>query len=204
MTEPVRTVGILLAAGTGSRFDRSHPGRKLDVLIDGLPVAVHSFNALSGAVGAVVVATRSRDSLLAQTSTQRGAHVVVPADAAMGMGHSLASAVTLAQKTFPELQRIVIALADMPWVQSRTLASLITAAETADCIVQPRHGGERGHPVIFPARYLAALSQCRGDVGARDVLRDNAANVMLIDVDDPGVLRDVDRPEDLAASRPGP
>lgn len=198
MKAPARSVGILLAAGSGSRFDPLQPGRKLEVLADGVPVAIRSFNVLSGAVDAMVVATRSRDNPLAQISAEHGAQVVVPADAAMGMGHSLAAAVTLAQEAFPAVQRIVVALADMPWVQSQTLARLITAAETGDCIVQPQYGGQRGHPVVFPARYLAALARCRGDVGARDVLSDNAANVVLVAVDDPGVLRDVDRPEDLS------
>jgi molybdenum cofactor cytidylyltransferase len=195
--QPVRTVGVLLAAGAGTRFDPANPGRKLDALVDGIAVAERSFNALSEAVDATVVATRGRDSLLARRARARGARVVAPADAGMGMGHSLAAAVTAARDAFPALQRIVVALADMPWVQAQTIARLVTAAEAADRIVQPRCNGERGHPVVFPLRCLEALAHCHGDVGARDVLRENAADVVLLDVDDRGVLRDVDTPGDL-------
>ena len=59
------------------------------------------------------------------------------------------------------------------------------------------HRGERGHPVGFAARYRAALMALSGDEGARSVVAANAADVMTIEVDDPGVVRDVDRPADL-------
>lgn len=194
---PARTVGLLLAAGAGTRFDPLRPGRKLEVLIDGVPVAARSFAALSAAVDAVVVAARSPGSLLAQLAAERGALVIEPVDAAMGMGHSLAAAATAARETFPEMQRVVVALADMPWAQTQTIVRLLAVAEARNCIVQPRCSGQRGHPVVFPVRYLDALARCRGDIGARDVLRENAADVVLVDVDDRGVLRDVDAPGDV-------
>ena len=197
-----RTVGLLLAAGAGTRFDPVHAGRKLDVHIDGVSVAERSFIALSDAVDAVVVATRDDQSQIAQIARERGAHVIVPADAAMGMGHSLAAAALVAQQLFPALEQVVVMLADMPWVRTGTIRLLLDEAATGDCIVQPRCKGQRGHPVAFPARYVSALAACSGDIGARDVMRDNMAAVRWVDVDDAGVLRDVDAPGDLSGPSP--
>lgn len=195
--QSVRTVGLLLAAGAGTRFDPEHPGRKLSALVDGVTVAERALSALDGAVEAVIVATRNSDGPVNATATARGAHVVTPPDAALGMGHSLAAAALEAQKQFPDAGWYVVALADMPWVKSPTIAALLEIAMREDRITQPRHAGQRGHPVVFPARYGVALAQCSGDVGARDILRSRADEVCLVDVEDAGVLRDVDTPGDL-------
>ncbi len=197
--QPMRTVGLLLAAGEGTRFDPARPGRKLEVLTDdGMSVAERSLIALSDAVDAVVVATRSDESSVAAIARRHGAQVVVSGYAHLGMGHSLAAGVEAALQRFPNVRWLVVALADMPWVKSTTIRSLIEKAVADDCIVQPGCDGQRGHPVVFPARYASELIGCSGDVGAREVLRAHAHDVFLMDVSDAGVLRDVDTPRDLA------
>ncbi|MCL4799694.1 MAG: nucleotidyltransferase family protein, partial [Burkholderiales bacterium] len=62
--------------------------------------------------------------------------------------------------------------------------------------------GERGHPVGFAARYGAELAALAGDAGAREILRRDRGLVELIEVDDPGVLRDVDTRADLEGEGP--
>ncbi len=54
-----------------------------------------------------------------------------------------------------------------------------------------------GHLVGLSARFRAQLEALRGDEGARSVLDQNAGLVTLIEVDDPGVCRDIDTPDDL-------
>ena len=81
-------------------------------------------------------------------------------------------------------------------VQLETLNQL--AGNTHNGIVQPVHGGQPGHPVRFPADLLPDLARLSGDSGGRDVVRANAARLLRLDVNDDGVLRDVDKPDDLA------
>ena len=198
--QPVRTVGVLLAAGAGRRFDATQPGRKLDVLIDGFTVAERSFSALAQAVDAVVVAARAEDSAICRLAQTHGAPVVVPIEASLGMGHSLAAGVQLAMRHHASARWFAIALADMPWLRATTIRALVHHAATADRITRPLHAGQSGHPVIFPVRYAQELMQCHGDNGARDVLNGHAGDVVWLDVDDPGVLRDVDTPDDLSSA----
>lgn len=198
MLQTVRTVGLLLAAGSGSRFDPEAPGRKLLELVDGKPLVEHALDALSAAVDAVVVVTRDEFTQVRAFACARGTRVVVASDAALGMGHSLAAGVRLVMTDFPAASTVVIALADMPWVRCDTVVALVSHSIEHDRIAQPRHRGERGNPVAFPARFIAPLASSSGDAGARQLLREQGANVLLLDVDDPGVLRDVDRREDLA------
>ncbi len=66
---------------------------------------------------------------------------------------------------------------------------------------EPAHVGDFlrqfGHPVGLSARFRGQLEALRGDEGARSVLDQNAGLVTLIEVDDPGVCRDIDTPDDL-------
>jgi len=194
-----RTVGVLLAAGSGRRFDASAAGRKLEVLLDGVPVAERSLTMLAECVDAVVVAARSADSPVARFASAKRALVVVPSDAADGMGHSLAAAARFVRDAFPDAKSVVVALADMPWIRSSTIATLVETSVAEDCIAQPTHNGHAGHPVVFPARYLSELSLCAGGAGARSILRANEQNLHVVAVTDPGVVRDIDVPDDLPA-----
>jgi len=86
---------------------------------------------------------------------------------------------------------------DHPAVTAATLHQLIAALGDAD-VAQPRHGGLGGHPPLIRRALWAQLAACAGQPeGARGVLR--AARVVTVDVDDPGVVRDVDTPDDLEA-----
>jgi molybdenum cofactor cytidylyltransferase len=58
------------------------------------------------------------------------------------------------------------------------------------------HGGRHGHPVIFKRPVFQALRTADPEVGAKAILRAHAMDD--VEVDDPGVLRDVDTPEDFA------
>jgi molybdenum cofactor cytidylyltransferase len=57
------------------------------------------------------------------------------------------------------------------------------------------HRGVRGHPVGFALHHYDALAALDGDTGARALFA--SAPVQLLDVDDPGIVRDVDTPADL-------
>ena len=192
-----RTIGLLLAAGSGRRFDVSAPGRKLDALIDGQSVASRALHALIASCDVVLVAARTPTTAVALEAQALGATVLIPEASSLGMGHSLAALAVAAQERFPVAETMVVALADMPWLDPKTIAALVSASRHDDAIVQPTFDGERGHPVVFPARYGPALAACSGDTGARDVVRRNADNLRLVAVTDSGVVRDVDTPADL-------
>jgi molybdenum cofactor cytidylyltransferase len=201
---PIRTVGVLLAAGVGHRFDAAHPGRKLEVLIDGVSVAERSLGSLAASTDAVVVVARSPESRFAQFAASRSHLVVFPelSEATQaGMGLSLACGASSVMRQFAGVTTIVIALADMPWVSPATVVTLVTHSQTLDAIVQPVYQGEKGHPVVFPVRYLDELAACSADVGAKNILRAHAANVRVIGVADAGVIRDVDVPQDINVLR---
>ena len=81
-----------------------------------------------------------------------------------------------------------------------TLATLNRVMSEAgpDAVLQPVHAGRSGHPVGFGRGYFAALEKLTGDEGARRVLESAACRLVRFEVNDPGVLQDVDTPSDLS------
>ncbi|PAV93811.1 hypothetical protein WR25_19071 [Diploscapter pachys] len=84
----------------------------------------------------------------------------------------------------------------MPWIGAETFRRLLASAAPS-VIVVPRHQGQNGHPVVFGRDYWAELTLLAGDEGARSVLRRHASSVLLLELQDSGVLRDVDTPSAL-------
>ena len=185
--------GVLLAAGIGRRYDPSGERLKLlEAAPDGVPLAAAALRHLRAAVGDVVAVVRPADSA-AQRQLHRllaaeGAQLVVCPEAEDGMGHSLACGV----RSRSGAAGWVIALADMPAVSPATIAAIRDAIGRGNQTAAPVHHGRRGHPVGFGRACRDELLALQGDAGARGVLA--AHPPLLIEVDDPGCLLDIDTP----------
>jgi len=183
-------VGILLAAGAARRFGGA---KLLAALPDGAPVGVASCRAMAAALPCTIAVVRPGDDALAAARAAEGATVVRCARADEGMGASLACGVAASR----DAAGWVVALADMPWIAPRTIRRVADAIVSGASIAAPFHLGERGHPVGFSRVHRDALLALGGDEGAKNVVAAHRIGVVRIDVDDPGALRDVDRPCDL-------
>jgi molybdenum cofactor cytidylyltransferase len=189
--------GLLLAAGSGVRFG----GRKLLAPLPaashgvaaGTPIGVAACFHLAAALPRVVAVVRRRDAALREHLLATGADVMECDRAHEGMGATLAFAVAATA----DAAGWIVALADMPWIAPATIEHVAARLRAGASIVAPMHAGQRGHPVGFAAPWYGALAALGGDEGARSVIARYAAAVQTFEVDDPGVLRDVDRREDL-------
>lgn len=181
--------GVLLAGGAARRFGG---GKLLHPLPSGVPIGVAAWRNLEAALPRTVVVVRTGDDALAACFREAGAQVVVSPDAENGMGHSLVSGVAATA----DAGGWVVALADMPNVDPRTIAAVAEAIGRGARIALPIHRGERGHPVGFDARCRADLLTLSGDSGARALLQRYADEVVKLETGDPGVVQDIDTLED--------
>ena len=95
----------------------------------------------------------------------------------------------------------MMAPVDAPLVTPATIAALVAAFDaTAAAIVRPRHQGRHGHPVIFSSAVFDELRRANPAEGAKTVLRAHAVEIVDVDVEDPGVLADLDTPEAYRAA----
>ncbi|WP_038496548.1 nucleotidyltransferase family protein [Janthinobacterium agaricidamnosum] len=186
------TVGILLAAGRGRRFDPSGVQNKLlQPLANGDAVVVASARNLLAALPRVVAVVRPGDDRVAQALGALGCEVRVCPDADTGMAASLTHAIDYTRGAPGWL----IALGDMPHVEPATILGLSAAIGRGADIAVPVFQGKRGNPVAFSHVYLPLLLALDGDQGARNIIKSHAS--VEVAVDDMGILRDIDTRADL-------
>ena len=166
---------IVLASGRGERFKAAGgEGHKLHAPLAGATVLEHTLAAV-------------RASGLPWHLEDVG-HP--------GMGDSIAAAV----RATAGAQGWLILPADLPLVQPATLQAVAHALQGAVQAAQPSYRGTRGHPVGFAAPCGTRLAALSGNQGAAPVLRAmrEAGQVAELDVDDVGIVTDIDTPEELA------
>jgi CTP:molybdopterin cytidylyltransferase MocA len=99
----------------------------------------------------------------------------------------------------------VVLPVDHPLVRPTTVAALVAAFRSGGApVVRPAMRGRHGHPVLFAAAVFDELLHGELAEGARSVIRKHAPQVLDVEVDDPGVLADVDTPDDYERHLGGP
>ncbi|MFV9656412.1 nucleotidyltransferase family protein [Pseudomonas sp. NY15366] len=183
---------LMLAAGYSRRFGADK--RRL-VLADGRSLLAASLALPCSMVEEVWLVLRP-DEAPAALDLPPGVRVVQNPATTQGMGHSLAAG---AERLLAESRAdaVAIFLADMPSIRRHSLEALMACA-APDRIVLPSHQGKRGHPVLFGRDFWPQLAALGGDAGARAVLQHNAEALHIVELNDPGVLQDIDTPADLA------
>jgi molybdenum cofactor cytidylyltransferase len=165
-------------------------------MVDGEPMGVMAARHLMAAVSRGVVVVRPNDTELSSALTELGYRVVENHRPEAGMGESLATAV----RASLDAGGWLVALGDMPWIKAKTIAQVAERLEQGASMVAPMYRGQRGHPVGFAARWGGQLIDLSGDRGARQLLVNYPNDLELLPSDDPGVLLDVDFPEQLSGT----
>ena len=194
--------GLLLCGGSSKRFGSD----KLLATIPGEeaqgPVAARAARSLLEGAGSALALVPCGAAGLRAALERVGCEVHESDRTALGMGASLAAAVAAAARA----DGWIVALGDMPLVAPATVRAVREALAEGALACAPVHArtGARGHPVGFSALLRAELLALSGDVGARGVLERHRDGLRLLPTEDPGVLVDLDTPQQLAeAARRG-
>ena len=179
---PLPTV-IVLAAGRGRRFAQSGG-------------ATHKLDALIGGVSVLQRVLR----IVAETGLPF--HIVRPENGPSaqsdGMGDSIARGVAATAEAVGWL----VLPGDLPLVNAHSLIQVARGLATHSVVV-PFWDGRQGHPVGFSKECRAALTALRGDAGARAIVQAHrqAGEVQVLQLDDPGIVTDIDTLDDLARAQ---
>ena len=191
-----RTV-VVLAAGRSERFGAGR--HKLAQPLGASSVLAQTLaRAIASHLRTVVVTTEAFVDV-ARSSVAARDVVVLPdiasdGSASLGMGTSIAAGVRASADSAGWL----VLPGDMPLVQSATLLAVARALDH-HAVAYAQHGGRRGHPVGFAAELYPELTELSGDEGARRIISRYPA--FAVDLDDPGILVDIDTEDDLDALR---
>ena len=190
---------VVLAAGRGSRF--AGKNHKLVQSLGNVSVLGQTIgHAIESRLPVVVVTTQPLAAEATRWVARRDVVVLPevgsPGSGPLGMGFSIAAGVAARSDGGGWL----VLPGDMPLVQP---ASLVRVAQglAQQAVVFAQHRGRRGHPVGFGAELFSELVQLTGDEGARRLMARYPSQG--IELDDPGVLVDVDTLDDLSVVRAG-
>ena len=122
--------------------------------------------------------------------------MVHAADHAEGMAATLRAGIAALP---PAAEGVLVFLGDMPVVPPGISAALAAALEAGAPAAAPLFQGRRGHPVALSRPLFPQLLALTGDQGARAILDALGDRLATIPCDDPGVIIDVDRQDDLPA-----
>ena len=192
-----RPAVIVLAAGKGSRFLGAE--HKLEQGLGNSTVLGTTLaNAIASHLAVVVVTTEALADLARLSVAARDVIVLPEADTpgqtTLGMGFSISAGVNAR----PDAVAWLILPGDMPLVQPSTLREV--ARELGQHpVAYAQYKGRRGHPVGFASELYSELATLTGDEGARRLIARYPA--FGLEVDDAGVLVDIDTLADLDGVR---
>ena len=180
---------IVLAAGSSSRFGSDKRRLTLQPLLGRIT------NALNGNQYRLLLVLRDEDKsrlplLLGDFLHLPQLSLIFNPNPEKGMGHSLSLATMQLQGSIA-----MVFLADMPFIKPESIQALLIRT-ASDTIVAPVCNEQRGHPVIFGSDFFKSLASLGSDTGAKSLLKKYADHVVLVNVDDVGVITDVDTPAD--------
>ena len=96
----------------------------------------------------------------------------------------------------PEPEALVLCLVDHPLVSPAAIRKLTAALlQPGVTAAIPTHQGQRGHPVVIARELFEELRCLPPELGANTVLRQHRETTRLVEVNDPGILADIDNPE---------
>lgn len=184
---------IIIAAGASERMEQP----KALMSIDGQPalLALASWLSEAGFAPVVMVTSALIQSKLIEFSLP--GPVIVNTETFKGPLHSF----RLGLQTLPEdTVAGLLCPVDHPLVRFDTLQRLRAAASKEDIIV-PCYQGQRGHPTLFGRDFWPLIFSLPLEEGARGVLHRRPEAVRSLEVDDPGVVQNLNTPADWEKAR---
>ena len=189
---------LLLAAGRSTRMGGPN---KLLAEVDGRPMVARVAQRLLAARARPIVAVLGSDADAVDAALGRlPVERVRNPDFAQGLSTSLKRGLAALP---PDTDGVIVCLGDMPLVSGRHLDRLAAAFNPLEgrAIVVPTRRGKRGNPVLWAKQFFPAMAETAGDVGARHLIGEHADLVAEVEMEDDGVLLDIDTQEALAALR---
>ena len=181
---------VVLAAGNARRFGSN----KLQVQVDGESLIRRALETVPSGLVTVVV---SQYPEILSLAGECGFEAVLNDQPDLGLSRS----VRLGLERLTDCDGVLFLVADQPWLKRDSAEALAALwAQNPAKIAAMAHGGVRGNPCLFPARFYPELLELTGDRGGSSVIRRHEDALILLETD-ALELADVDTPAALEQVR---
>ncbi len=154
---------------------------------------------LAGGVADVIVVTRPDDEELGAEIARLEARIRVVSNPHPEQGQLSSLLAGLNAADHPGVHGVLVTPVDAPLVRKDTVTALLSAFGTRRVpLVRAAWHGRHGHPVIFGRAVFDELRRADPRVGAKGVVQAHLHEAIDVEVDDAGVLHDIDEPDDYA------
>jgi molybdenum cofactor cytidylyltransferase len=152
-----------------------------------------------GGVSEIVLVTAPGDEALQAWGTEAGVRVAVNPDPERGMLSTILEGISAlggAEALERRGEPLAVCPADLPAVLPSTIRKVLSEQSP---LVVPSYRGRRGHPLVISPELIPEIESLHLDVGLRELLDRHPEDLRVVEVDDPGAVRDVDTPEEYRA-----
>jgi molybdenum cofactor cytidylyltransferase len=189
----VNVAGLILAAGESRRM--GSPKALLQYAGESF---LDTLTQLFGQRCAPVIVVLGAHAAEIRAAARRPATFVENPDYPHGMTTSLQCGLRAVP---PDAEGVLFTLVDHPAASPATLDALLAliGPHHAPLVRVPRYRAKRGHPIWFSRELMPEFLALPADGPARDVVARYVDRTEYLDLDDPGIVADIDSPEDYRA-----
>jgi len=183
---------ILLAAGQGSRMGG---GKLLLPIGDATVVEWAAKSLIDVPVADLIVVVGTYGLAIKRQLSDFPARFVLNPDPSSEMAESIRCGLKIVDPA--SVEAFLVLPADMPLVSPETIRFLVESLLASDkSIAVPVFQGRRGHPVVFRSSLYETVLNFRSPQGIRPLVHGDPSKVLSVEVDDEGVIADLDNWDD--------
>ena len=188
---------LILAAGQSKRMGQPKmllPWGKTTVLGQ----VIHTFRA-AGVEDLLIITGGARDQVEALVADSARTRF----NPNYARGEMLSSLQAGLADLRPEVEAVLIGLGDQPQVQERSVRLVVEEyIKSGASLIVPSFQMRRGHPWLVARPHWDEILHIAPPETLRDFLHHHANDIRYVEIDDPGILKDLDTPQEYLKSRP--
>lgn len=192
-----KTIGIILAAGFSRRMKKDKLLLKynektfLEIIVEKL------LKLKLRKIILVVPEKASLEEYLNSLKYYPTIIIVYNKNPELGITSSIKKALEKVVNFRIDFDSLMFFMVDQPFLSENTIRKIINSKKE-NCIIVPRINETAYNPVLFSKKFLKNFFELEGDIGGKQIIKENKDSVIYINFEEEEEFQDIDTPEDFS------